>query len=139
VHFNTHFDHLGKAARAQSAALLLQKIHEIAAAEPVILTGDFNCPDTAVPYRILTGAIPFDHLGPAYQPVSDTRALSESPPTGPARTFRGWLRFLGIGRIDYIFVKNGLRALSHGVIADAGGASDHHPVVAELAFSEDAA
>lgn len=136
VHFNTHLDHLGKTARAQSAALLLQKIHEIAAAEPVILTGDFNCADTAIPYRILTGAIPFNHLGPAYTPLRDTRLESESPPTGPGRTFRGWLRFLGIGRIDYIFVKNGLRTLEHAVLEDAGAASDHHPVVAELAFQE---
>jgi endonuclease/exonuclease/phosphatase family metal-dependent hydrolase len=139
VHFNTHLDHLGKAARAQSAALLLQKIHEIAAAEPAILTGDFNCPDTGIPYRILTGAIPFGHLSPGYQPVRDTRVESASPPKGPARTFRGWLRFLGIGRIDYIFVKNDLRTLQHAVVMDCGGASDHHPVIAELAFKEDAA
>jgi endonuclease/exonuclease/phosphatase family metal-dependent hydrolase len=136
VHFNTHFDHLGKAARAQSAALLLQKMHEIAAAEPVILTGDFNCAETAIPYRILTGAIPFDHLGPAYQPVRDTRTESAAPPKGPLHTFRGWLRFLGIGRIDYIFVKNGLKTLEHAVLEEAGRASDHHPVVAKLAFEE---
>lgn len=139
VHFNTHLDHLGKAARAQSAALLLQKMHEIAASEAAILTGDFNCPETAIPYRILTGAIPFGHLGPAYLPVRDTRIESASPPTGPWRTFRGWLRFLGIGRIDYIFVKNGIHTLRHSVLGDVGAASDHHPVVAELEFTQAAA
>ena len=136
VHFNTHFDHLGKAARAQSAALLVQKIHEIAAGEAVILTGDFNCAETAIPYRILTGAIPFNHLGPAYEPMRDTRAESASPPTGPKGTFRGLLRFLGVGRIDYIFVKNGLKTLRHEVIEDVGNASDHYPVCAELDFTE---
>jgi endonuclease/exonuclease/phosphatase family metal-dependent hydrolase len=139
VHFNPHLDHLGKAARAKSAALLLQKMHEIAAGEPAILTGDFNCSDTAIPYRILTGAIPFGHLGPAYEPVRDTRAESASPPTGPGRTFRGLLRFLGIGRIDYIFVKNGLKTLRHAVLEEPGKASDHHPVIAELAFTGAAA
>jgi endonuclease/exonuclease/phosphatase family metal-dependent hydrolase len=61
---------------------------------------------------------------------------SASPPTGPKRTFRGLLRFLGVGRIDYIFVKNGVETLKHEVIEDAGDASDHYPVCAELTFAE---
>jgi endonuclease/exonuclease/phosphatase family metal-dependent hydrolase len=135
VHFNTHLDHLGKAARAQSATLLLQKIHEIGANEPVVLTGDFNCSETAIPYRILTGVIPFTHLGPGYKPVRDTRVESATEPVGPKRTFRGLLRFLGVGRIDYIFVKNGFKTLQHAVLKDAGDASDHYPVCAELEFT----
>ena len=40
--FNTHFDHVGKVARRESAKLLLAKMHELAEGLPVILTGDFN-------------------------------------------------------------------------------------------------
>ena len=40
VHFNTHFDHLGRTARRESALLLRRKIGEIAGAEPVVITGD---------------------------------------------------------------------------------------------------
>lgn len=135
VHFNTHLDHLGKTARYQSAVLLLQKIHEIAGDDPVILTGDFNCNEHATPYRILTGAIPFTHLGPSYGPLRDTRLESLEPPSGH-RTFRGLLRFLGVGRIDYIFVKNDVQTLRHEVLKEAARASDHYPVLAELAIGK---
>ena len=40
--FNTHFDHLGKEARRESAKLLLQKVAAIAGNTPAIVTGDFN-------------------------------------------------------------------------------------------------
>ena len=38
--FNTHFDHIGKIARHESAILLLAKIREIASGVPVVITGD---------------------------------------------------------------------------------------------------
>lgn len=40
--FNTHFDHYGTIAQKESAKLLLQKMEELAAGLPIILTGDFN-------------------------------------------------------------------------------------------------
>ncbi len=41
--FNTHFDHIGKIARKESARLLISKIGEIAGDVPgVFVTGDFN-------------------------------------------------------------------------------------------------
>ena len=41
--FNTHFDHIGVAARQESAKLIFDKITEINSDTlPVILTGDFN-------------------------------------------------------------------------------------------------
>lgn len=40
--FNTHFDHVGKDARRNSAKLLLNRITAIADNLPVIITGDFN-------------------------------------------------------------------------------------------------
>lgn len=41
--FNTHFDHVGKTARYESAKLIFQQINQVNTKQlPVILTGDFN-------------------------------------------------------------------------------------------------
>jgi endonuclease/exonuclease/phosphatase family metal-dependent hydrolase len=134
VHFNTHLDHLGRNARAQSALLLLQKIQEIANDHPTVVTGDFNCRESSTPYRILTGQVPFSEERKSSGPLRDARRESQAKPEGPYRTYRGLLQWIGIGRIDYIFVKNGFETLRYVVTNDARGASDHRPVLAELAF-----
>lgn len=135
VHFNTHFDHLGRRARVESARLLLQKIEEIAGADPVVVTGDFNCRETSAPYLLLTGRPPFQSPSPAGAALRDTRYDALLPAEGPARTFRGLLGIFGLGRIDYIFVKNGLHTHRHAVLEEGAGASDHRPVLAELSFA----
>jgi endonuclease/exonuclease/phosphatase family metal-dependent hydrolase len=136
VHFNTHLDHLGRNARAQSALLLLQKVFEIAGNDPVVVTGDFNCGEKSLPYRILTGDYLTDehqgHLGCLRDALHESEAVE-----GPQKTYRGWMSLFGIGRIDYVFVKNGFRARRHTVLRSGGRASDHWPVVAELQFWED--
>ena len=40
--FNTHFDHVGKVARRESAVLILEKIKQMAGDLPVIVTGDLS-------------------------------------------------------------------------------------------------
>jgi endonuclease/exonuclease/phosphatase family metal-dependent hydrolase len=41
--FNTHFDHIGKLARLESAKLIIKKINELNTKNyPVLLSGDFN-------------------------------------------------------------------------------------------------
>jgi endonuclease/exonuclease/phosphatase family metal-dependent hydrolase len=56
VFFNTHWDHIGKTARAESAKLMRRKVEEIAGAEkPVVITGDFNSPSGSGPYKELLG------------------------------------------------------------------------------------
>ena len=68
--FNTHFDHLGEAARRESARLLLRKIAEIAGPDgPVLVTGDFNTTPDSEPYRILTAG-----RRPGGLPASSTRS-----------------------------------------------------------------
>ncbi|MCB0565955.1 MAG: endonuclease/exonuclease/phosphatase family protein, partial [Phaeodactylibacter sp.] len=77
-HFNTHFDHRGVQARAESARLLLKQIREIAGEYPVILTGDFNCVPTDEPYRILTDN---------NSSLADALFRSEMPHHGPLSTW----------------------------------------------------
>ncbi len=50
--FNTHFDHIGKVARRESAKLLLKKINEIAGNSSVIITGDFNATPGDEPVQV---------------------------------------------------------------------------------------
>lgn len=135
THFNTHFDHLGRRAREQSAHLLLRKIADIGGTEPVVVSGDFNCRETSAPYLTLIGRRPFKAPAPDYDSLRDSRYESATPPTGPAKTFRGLLGMLGMGRIDYVFVKNGIRTERHAVLDEAQGASDHRPMLVEWEFA----
>jgi endonuclease/exonuclease/phosphatase family metal-dependent hydrolase len=134
-HFNTHLDHMGRNARSQSALLLLQKIHEIANEEPVVVTGDFNCGENSMPYQILTGKIPFSGHPDHYGHLRDAFYDSQTPPAGPRKTYQGLLSFLGIGRIDYAFLKNGFQTRRYEVLREAGNSSDHRPVMVELDFA----
>lgn len=128
--FNTHFDHRGQEARTKSARLIREQIATIAGNTPVILTGDFNAVPTDTPYRVLTDEEADDHL-------LDALYLSETPHHGPMSTWTNAFQFPGVPdrRIDYIFVKNGLKVLKHANLSDSWGGrlpSDHLPVLARV-------
>ena len=115
-HFNTHFDHVGKIARKESARLILDKINEIAKDQPVILTGD-----------LLT-----DINNP--KQVIQSEAISETPHYGPTGTFTGFQsKETSNEPIDYIFIKNGIKVLKHATLSQTWQgkfSSDHFPVLA---------
>ena len=46
-------DHIGVVARRESAKLIIAKIKEMCAKDPVILTGDFNVDQTSESYQVL--------------------------------------------------------------------------------------
>jgi endonuclease/exonuclease/phosphatase family metal-dependent hydrolase len=128
--FNTHFDHVGEKARSKSADLLRKKIPEIAGGYPVILTGDFNCMEKDLPYKILTS-------GNGQAPVlTDVYAISKSKPYGSSHTFNGFRNTIDPERrIDFIFVAPTIQVLRCGTISekwDGRFVSDHHAVLAEL-------
>jgi endonuclease/exonuclease/phosphatase family metal-dependent hydrolase len=65
----------------------------------------------------------------------DTYDISETPPAGENYTFNGWKDAPGEGRIDYIFVRNGMKARSHTthkIIDNGVFISDHWPVTASV-------
>lgn len=131
--FNTHFDHMGVVARDSSAALLRRKIAEIAGTSPFLLAGDFNSVDTDTPFRMLTSR---NSTLPA---LYDALTRSISPPGGPAFTFTGFnVKDPESGeRIDYVFVSDGVRVLSHSTHAarrTEGYLSDHLPVAVDVSF-----
>jgi endonuclease/exonuclease/phosphatase family metal-dependent hydrolase len=127
--FNTHFAHDSDSARIMSSKILVKEVEKIADGYPFIVTGDFNMLPYTTAYSILTG---LDESVPA---LRDTYFISEKKPIGPTCTFNGFSDQPGNGRIDYIFVKNGLRVLNHSTLDVKDKEifiSDHWPVMARI-------
>jgi len=128
--FNTHFDHAGAAARAESARLLRRLVDEKARDIPAIVAGDFNCQAHEEPYRILTRA---DGL----RILCDGRAIASEGVRGPVGTFSGFPLTAEIDgpRIDYLFVTDDIALRLYETIRaerSGGFLSDHCPVMATL-------
>ncbi|MEY4384347.1 MAG: hypothetical protein RI995_1889 [Bacteroidota bacterium] len=122
--FNTHFDHLGKIARRESAKLVLKKIQEIGKNYPIILMGDFNATPNEEPIQLLV-----DINNP--NKVTDTEKISKNGHYGPYSTFNGFKQEQKDRHIDYIFVKNGPKVLQHTTHSETWNnlyPSDHFPV-----------
>ena len=127
-HFNTHFDHVGEQARAESARLLKREVRRIAGDASVVVTGDFNATPDAEPIRLLTDG---DGLT-----LTDARSASETAPYGPGSTWNGFGALVPERRIDFVFVGDGVRVLRYGELAETYDGvhfpSDHLPVLAEI-------
>lgn len=127
--FNTHFDHIGKEARRESAKLLLQKVASIAGKTPSIITGDFNATPADEPIQIITGKTNPLHL-------IDTKEISVTPHYGPSGTFNAFgPKERDDMPIDYIFLKGAWKVLKHATISQTWNgrfASDHFAVLATL-------
>ena len=127
--FNTHFDHIGKVARAESARLLLRKVAEIAGTSPVVITGDFNAKPGEEPIQILV-----DKSNKAR--FTDTKEVSKTPHYGPTGTFNGFTaKETSNEPIDHIFMRNGVTVLKHATLSETWEgrfSSDHFPVLAVI-------
>lgn len=123
--FNTHFDHVGKDARRNSAKLLLNRITAIADNLPVLITGDFNMIPTDSSVAMIASA------------YADTYNLSPFGHYGPVGTWNGFDYNSPLtDRIDYCFVDSSkVDILRHAHIDDAirqRFPSDHLPVLVEI-------
>lgn len=133
--FNTHFDHRGQIAREESAKLLVLKITDIVGSEPVILTGDFNSTPESFPYTVIVGTAESE----AMVPLKDAFNHSILPHHGALKSSSGFAvtDSLRGNRIDYIFVRNNIEVLKHGILTDfqeGNFPSDHLPVLAQIKF-----
>jgi endonuclease/exonuclease/phosphatase family metal-dependent hydrolase len=127
--FNTHFANDSDSARIRSSGLLLYKADSIASGFPFVITGDFNMLPSSKGYAMLTG--PFESV----PLLRDTYVITEKNPNGPAWTFNGFSDKSGSGRIDYIFVRDGMKVLNHSTIIKRSrgiNISDHWPVEATV-------
>lgn len=127
--FNTHFDHMGKIARKESAKLLMAKVNEMVGTMPTIITGDFNAKPEDEPIKLLANAQ--DPLA-----FTDAKKISQTPHYGPTGTFTGFQsKEVDEFPIDYIFLRNKVKVLKHATLSQTWQgrfSSDHFPVYARL-------
>ncbi len=127
---NTHFDHLGKQARAESATLLLKYMREQFAKHPVVLMGDLNTTPDSLPYKTLIGkGMQADSV------YRDAYEHSEEKPEGPDSTWNGFQAIVPHQRIDFVFTTKPVRVMRLRTLDDQREnrfPSDHLPVVTEL-------
>lgn len=118
--FNTHFDHVGKEARKNSATLIIKKIKELNIDNyPVILTGDFNMEPS------------HESIKHIKTELKDSKEVAEVT-FGPEGTYNGFHFDRPVTRrIDYAFVSDGLEVKKYAVLSDNWNLhypSDHLPV-----------
>jgi len=130
-YFNTHFAHDSESARLMSSRVLLKEVGRISEDFPFIVSGDFNMAPTSTGYSILTGP---DESVPL---LKDSYVITEKRPVGPVSTFNGFSDKSKGERIDFIFVRNGMKVLEYKTMVkkDQGiYISDHWPVVAKVSL-----
>lgn len=128
---NTHFDHVGTAARLESARQLRRWIGaNRQRGDTVVLMGDFNTPPASPPYDAITGA------AAGQVAMYDTLLISRTPHFGPLGTFTGFrIDKNDPGPIDHIFVSADAVVLRHATLTQQTAGklpSDHYPVIADL-------
>jgi endonuclease/exonuclease/phosphatase family metal-dependent hydrolase len=125
--FNTHFDHKGTKARAESAKLVIAQIKAIAKGKPTIFTGDLNLTEDFEGYTTLVAKDNGVNLVDAFH-LTSTK--------GEMNTDYGFDVSNKNGKkIDYIFTGPGWTVDSHTILTDHTGASypsDHLPILAEM-------
>jgi endonuclease/exonuclease/phosphatase family metal-dependent hydrolase len=129
--FNTHFDHMGKMARRESAKIILNKVKEIASGSPALMTGDFNAEPADEPIQII-----MDKNNPLH--LVDSKGISQTPHYGPTGTFNGFkAKERNDQPIDYIFIKGEWKVLKHATISQSWEgrfASDHFAVLSTVSL-----
>lgn len=125
--FNTHFDHVGVKARANSAALVVEKIKQIGEGSHKIFMGDLNAiiTDSPIQYIIKEGA------------MYNSRDCAKNV-LGDNLTYHDYGRTNG-GIIDYIMVSDGIDVLENRIITDKIEGlflSDHNPVIVKLKYKK---
>lgn len=124
AHFNTHLDHVGGKAQAESVALISAKIAEIAPDIPVVLTGDFNFSEGCYNYKNLLSC-----------GLKDTKYLAEKYDNHS--TYHGYHVVMPDTKpIDYVFVNGYVSSVKSSIIdSDAVRhilASDHFPIIVDM-------
>ncbi len=128
--FNTHFDHVGKTARLESAKLIIEKVKELNKKNfPVIITGDFNSRPTEPPAEFMVSN------------MQNTRSIAKQV-YGPEDTWNGFKFNQKLdGCIDYIFVSNNekISVSKFATLTDSYDLkypSDHLPILATIQINK---
>ena len=126
LHLNTHFDHVGKKARQESARIVTDQAKRLFAELPAVLTGDFNCPPNDLPYAVITE----ENNGMRWV---DTLANYAPAPGQPSGSWNGF-KAIESNRIDFVFVSRGIKSLGSQILDPKTPSglfgSDHLPISA---------
>jgi endonuclease/exonuclease/phosphatase family metal-dependent hydrolase len=123
---NTHWDHISKSARRQSAALIRDRLAELGDGAPAIVMGDLNAPETSPELKALVrgdGAL-----------IDSYRALFAKP-SADEGSFGGWQGQRDGHRIDFILHTKEFKPVAAEIMRtsyDNLWPSDHYPVTATL-------
>lgn len=127
AYFNTHFDHIGKEARKNSATLIKTQIAALKLPSlpnkkiPLIVSGDFNSEPTDEPYTIMIDR-------------SIVKLVDARPSNDLSGTFCGFeVGAIKCKTIDYIFHSSHWKSSNYKVFQNNDGKyypSDHLPVMA---------
>lgn len=125
---NTHFDHVGKVARKESAKLIMEKIQQIVEYDPAVVTGDFNITENDEAYHTMTTNR--FKMKDAYH-VTDCHK-------GATHTFHSFCRIdrQDCEKIDFIFVTPNIHVKNTYIELEnpKKQLSDHNPHWADLEF-----
>jgi endonuclease/exonuclease/phosphatase family metal-dependent hydrolase len=131
VFFNTHWDHKGVRARVESGKLMRRLVDEHRDGLPVVVTGDFNSPETSEQYRALTGT-----GGGAAVALADTYRQVHPEPSPDEATFHGFKGTRTGKRIDWVLHSPEWVTKAAAIDRtqkDGRYPSDHYAVTADLA------
>ena len=123
---NTHLDHVGQHAREQQARMIVEDAKAYPDDYPQILAGDMNC-DSRNP---AIAALKAGGWADTYGAVHGTK--------DPGHTYHAFLgpRFESdVGKMDWIFVRGGIKPVDAAIIEDSDGErypSDHYFVSATV-------
>lgn len=122
---NTHFDHVGTVARAESAKVIFNEIQKWGV-EKMVLMGDLNATSNETPIQFLN------------QIMLNTNISSLNTNKGPLGTFNGFSHDYDDRVIDYIFLngfpKNAVESYEHADqrLSNGNFVSDHFAVIAKV-------
>lgn len=132
---NTHLDHVGTTARAESARLILRRLSQIADKdEPFFISGDFNVADQSDVYATMTKGVD-DIPG-----LRDANKVAKEREIAQEYTFHNWDQVdpKDGNVIDYIFVNDKVEVKKFKIDpvrhTDGRFASDHVSIVATISF-----
>lgn len=128
---NTHFDHIGKVARLESAKLIRERITALGVDCSIIVTGDFNSGEGSEPYTALFGP-----RGNDRSPVIDTFRTAHPERKADDGTTTGFKAGPSRGsRIDWIGASRDWTIAAAAIDrTERNGRtpSDHFPITATL-------
>jgi endonuclease/exonuclease/phosphatase family metal-dependent hydrolase len=129
-----HLDSVSQTSREKSVVLLMQRVAaRQVTTDPFIITGDFNAGETNLATRYMKGAAMIDGMTNPLPRVDSFRELF--PNANNAGTSGGFTGATNGGKIDYIYIGTGEKALDAEIIhTNVNGRypSDHYPVRATI-------